>query len=132
MLGLGLWNFAAAVGALPIALSSATVAENDAGAVIGTLALVAEGAGTVQSWTVDDARFEVDGSDQLKLKAGQSLDYETESNVSVVVSANDGSTLYTQGFNIVVIDVLETDLLHLQNGAALQMQNDAALELNGA
>ncbi|MCC7339361.1 MAG: DUF4347 domain-containing protein, partial [Pirellulaceae bacterium] len=58
-----------------ITLTNATVAESAAGASIGTVAVVDPDAGDSHTWSVDDARFEIVGN-QLKLKAGQLLDYE--------------------------------------------------------
>gem|GEM_PF-5672610 len=78
-----------------ISLSASTVAENSAGAVIGTLTTTDADDGDSVSYTVDDNRFEVvDG--QLKLKAGQSLDHETADSVDVTVTATDNGGLSRQ------------------------------------
>lgn len=58
-----------------MALSSNTIDENVAGAVIGKLATDEDAADT-HTFKVDDTRFEVDALGNLKLKAGQSLNYE--------------------------------------------------------
>ncbi len=60
--------------------------------IIGTLATTdpddaAEAFGQ-HSYSVSDSRFEISGN-QLQLKAGQSLDYETEPTISVTVTATD-------------------------------------------
>ena len=65
-----------------MALSASKVAENAAGAVIGTLSVTDPDAGDKQSFSVSDSRFEV-VNNQLKLKSGVSLDYEQGSSVSV-------------------------------------------------
>ncbi len=90
-----------------ISLSSTTVAENAAGATVGTLSVTDPDAGDSHSFTVSDARFEV-VSDALKLKAGQSLDYETEPTVSLTVTATDSGLLtFDQPFTITVTDANE-------------------------
>ncbi|WP_296713287.1 cadherin-like domain-containing protein [Tistrella sp.] len=74
-------------------VSGSTVAENDAGAVIGTVTAT-DPDGDALSYTVDDARFEiVDG--QLKLKDGIALDHEAEPSVTLVLTATDGDGLAT-------------------------------------
>ncbi|MET0092277.1 MAG: retention module-containing protein, partial [Sedimenticola sp.] len=74
-----------------IALDNQSVAENSAGAVIGTLSTTDPDAGDSHTYTVSDSRFEVVG-DQLKLKAGESLDYESEVTVNVTVTSTDSGT----------------------------------------
>ena len=74
-----------------IELSNATIAENAAGAVVGTLTSVDADAGDQFSYEVSDGRFEVvDG--QLKLKDGMSLDHESEPSVSISVTSSGGRT----------------------------------------
>jgi VCBS repeat-containing protein len=91
-----------------ISLDNATVAENAAGAIIGNLTTTDPDAGDTHSYTVNDARFEVVAG-QLKLKAGQSLDFETEPSVNVTVTSTDAGGLSTnQLFAITVTNVNET------------------------
>ncbi len=52
------------------------MAENAAGAIIGNLGVVDPDVGDTHTWSVDDVRFEVVAG-QLKLKAGQSLNFES-------------------------------------------------------
>ncbi len=90
-----------------IALSNASVDENAAGAVVGSLSTTDVDDGDTHSYAVDDARFEVVGGD-LKLKDGVSLDHETESSVAVEVTTTDASgATYSETFNIAVGDVNE-------------------------
>ncbi len=91
-----------------IALSNATVAENAAGAVIGTLSTVDPDAGDSHTYTVSDSRFEiVDG--QLKLKDGTSLDHEAEPSVAIQVTTTDaGGLTYSENFTVTVENVNET------------------------
>lgn len=88
-----------------LALSNSSVDENDDGASVGVLTM--SDAGSTYTFTVDDVRFEVDGSNNLKLKAGETLDYETEQTVEVEVTAtdNDSSATFTKDFTITVTDV---------------------------
>ncbi|MES0828542.1 hypothetical protein, partial [Ruegeria sp. SCP11] len=68
--------------------------------------------GDSHTFSVDDARFEVVAG-QLKLKAGEALDHETEDTVNVEVTAEDtGSLTYSETFVITVNDLNEapTDL----------------------
>ena len=80
------------------------VPENVAGAVIGLLTAI-DDTDTGVTYTVDDARFEVVGG-QLKLKDGISLDYGTETVVSVTVTAveTDGDT-YSETFVVPVLGI---------------------------
>ena len=71
-----------------ITLDNSSVLENSAGAFIGNLAVLDPDPGDTHAWSVDDIRFEVIGT-QLKLKSGESLDYETASTVTLIVSAID-------------------------------------------
>ncbi|MBL4864717.1 MAG: cadherin repeat domain-containing protein, partial [Rhodobiaceae bacterium] len=90
-----------------IALSNSSVAENTAGAVVGTLSTTDVDAGDTHSYAVDDARFEVVGG-ELKLKAGVSLDHEAADSVDVVVTTTDsGGATYSETFSIAVGDVNE-------------------------
>ena len=101
-------------------LSNASVAENDAGAVIGDLS-VTDDAGDTQAYQVSDDRFEVVGS-QLKLKDGISLDHEANESVSVTVTATDESGLSTEEtFEIAVGDVNEAP-------TGLNVSNDTIAE----
>ncbi|WP_350333054.1 cadherin domain-containing protein [Coralliovum pocilloporae] len=95
-----------------INLSANTVTENDAGAVVGTLTSVDRDVNDTHTYTVSDSRFEVvddgSGNKQLKLKDGVSLDHETESSVTVSVTANDGNGgTYSENMTINVSDVNE-------------------------
>ncbi|MCA0940154.1 carbohydrate-binding protein, partial [Salipiger pacificus] len=75
-----------------------------AGAIIGTVSSV-DPEGTAVSFTVDDARFQIDGDDQLTLRPGESLDFGSEPTVSVEVTAfDDTGQQSTQTFVITVND----------------------------
>ncbi len=92
-----------------ITLSGLTVAENNIAAVIGTLGVSDVDDGDTHTWSVDDARFEIVGG-QLRLRAGQSIDHETEPTVNLTISAIDqgGAGLtYNEPFVITATDVDE-------------------------
>ena len=111
-----------------ISLSNTTVAENAAGATVGTLSVTDPDAGDSHSFTVSDARFEV-VSGALKLKAGQSLDYETEPTVSLTVTATDSGTLsVSQPFTITVTDANDPPVAYNQTfGVAENAANGTAV-----
>ena len=104
-----------AVGA-PV-LAAETVEENASGAVIGTLsASDPDGDGGAVTFTVADDRFEVVGT-ALKLKDGQSLDFETAPQVTVDVAADDGVNVVTGNVTFDVVNV--NDAPTLADGATL-------------
>ena len=104
-----------------VSLSNAAVDENADGAIVGVLSATdadgpAGGAFSQHAFSVDDARFYVDGANNLRLKAGETLNFETEPTVSVNVTATDlnGAGLsLAQSFTISV-----NDLVDIVNGTA--------------
>ncbi|MGI9506241.1 MAG: cadherin domain-containing protein, partial [Geminicoccaceae bacterium] len=78
----------------PGTVYNAAVAENADGATVGSLTTNDPDSGDVISYGVSDTRFEVVAG-ELKLKAGQSLDFETEPTVSLDVTATDSGGLTT-------------------------------------
>jgi hypothetical protein len=92
-----------------IQLSNATVVENTAGLLIGLLTATDPDAGSVHTFSVADPRFEVVGN-QLRLRAGQSLDFEATPTLALAVTARDnGSPPQSATFSqtIVVTNVNE-------------------------
>ncbi|MCA8894499.1 MAG: hypothetical protein KDA48_04520 [Amphiplicatus sp.] len=103
-----------------ITLSSTSVAENDAGGVVGTLGAMDPDFGDVLTFTVSDDRFEVVG-DELKLKDGVAFDFETDGPVKVTVTATDAGGLSTeQNFTIAPTDVNEGPALSFVSLPGLQ------------
>ncbi len=87
-----------------LALSAATVSENAPGAAIGTLTVTDPDAGDSHVFSVSDDRFEVVNG-QLKLKAGQALDFEAAASVPVVVTATDrGGLSFQKTFTVTVVN----------------------------
>jgi VCBS repeat-containing protein len=74
-----------------ITLSNASVEEGNTAAVIGDLT-VNDIDSSNFTYMVNDNRFEVVNA-QLKLKAGVSLDFESESNINLEITATDDGTL---------------------------------------
>jgi VCBS repeat-containing protein len=107
-----------------VSLANSTMAENAAGATIGTLSTTDVDAGDTHTYTVSDDRFEVvNGS--LKLKAGVALDYETASTIKVTVTATDSGNLSkTEAFTITVHDQNEAPTALTVTPAAVN-ENDA-------
>ena len=102
-----------------LALSDNHVAENAAGAVIGTLSVSDVDANDSATYSVSDARFEVVNG-QLKLKDGVSLNYEAAHSVDVTVTATDSGKLSTQQtFTIQVGDVNEAPVNTLPKTATV-------------
>lgn len=88
-----------------ISLSNSNVNENAAGATIGTLSTADVDPGDTHTYTIDDTRFEVVGG-QLRLKAGQSLNFESEPTVPLTISTTDsGMASSNKAFVISVNDL---------------------------
>jgi hypothetical protein len=95
-----------------ISLSNASVAENDSGAVIGTLSATDPngGAGLTFSLVGDSqSYYEIVDGTTLKLLDDISFDYEGDAVIppAVVQVTDPGGLTYTQEFNIEVVDVNE-------------------------
>ncbi len=87
-----------------ITLDNLSVDEFSAGVIVGNLSTIDADAGDTHTYTVDDLRFEIIG-DQLKLQAGQSLEYAIDPTVNVTITSTDGEGLSTsQTFPITVND----------------------------
>jgi len=90
-----------------IALDNLSLDENVAGAEVGTLAASDPDASDSHTFSVDDGRFEVVG-DMLKLKDSMSLDHETESEVTLNITATDaGGLSHTEQFTVSVRDMAD-------------------------
>jgi hypothetical protein len=97
-----------------IQLVAGTVLENSPGAVIGTLSATDPEPGDAHTFTTTDSRFEIVG-DQLKLKPGQSVNYEAGAIVTVSITATDNgsparSFTQTVSFNVTDVNEPPTDL----------------------
>ena len=115
-------------GPTDLALDGSTVAENEAGATVGTLSSFDPDAGDTVTYSVSDPRFEVvDG--ELKLVDGESLDHESAESLDITVTATDSEGLSTQEtFTIDVTDVNEgpSDLA-LDNTSVAENQAGAVI-----
>ncbi len=90
-----------------ISLSPKVVAENAVGATIGTLTVIDPDADDMHTFVVSDGRFEV-VADQLRLKAGLRLDYETEPSINLDITVTDsGGLALSTPFTIGVTDAFE-------------------------
>ncbi|WP_417456237.1 VCBS domain-containing protein [Kordiimonas sp.] len=86
-------------------LSNRSVKENVAGAVVGTISSTDPNGDNI-TFSVNDSRFEVAGT-TLKLKAGISLDFETEPTVDLSLRATDSTGLSI--IRVVRLSVVDTD-----------------------
>ncbi len=100
-----------------ISLGSGVLAvdENAEGAVIIDV-IATDPDGDTLTWTTDDSRFEVadigGGTMALRLKAGESLDAETETDVTVLVTATDPDGLFsTRSINFSVVNIDEAPVV---------------------
>ncbi len=92
-----------------ITLDNLTVDENDAGAVIGNLGVADADTGDTHTWSVNDARFEIVGT-QLKLKTTESLNKEAEPTVNLTITVIDqggAGVAFNKLLTITVNDVNE-------------------------
>ena len=88
-----------------------SVSENSDGAIVGDLVVTDPDHSTGFTFTLSDDRFEVvnfSGTDRLKLKDGETLDYEQESQIPIEIKVTDpDNKSFTQSFNLTVNDVNE-------------------------
>jgi hypothetical protein len=90
-----------------ISLSATSVDENALGAEVGSLSATDVDAGDSFTYTVDDARFEIDGA-TLKLTAESKLNYEQETSITVNVTVSDSaSATFSKDMTIDVNDLLD-------------------------
>ncbi|NVJ90387.1 MAG: tandem-95 repeat protein, partial [Methylocystaceae bacterium] len=92
-----------------ITLDNLNVNEAADGAVIGTLSTADVDTGDSFTYTVSDARFEVDApTGALKLKSGYKLNYETEPTVTLTVTSTDaGGSSFDKEFTLAVNNINE-------------------------
>lgn len=87
-----------------ISVSVSSVDENQVGASIGDLSATDADSGDTHTFTTSSDRFSISGS-TLSLAEGVSLDFETESEVTVEVTATDAAgATFTQELNVSVND----------------------------
>ncbi|NVJ70015.1 MAG: DUF4347 domain-containing protein [Alphaproteobacteria bacterium] len=88
-------------------LDDTTVSEVVPGAVVGILSASDPDSRSLR-YSVSDDRFMVSDDDQLMLKPGAALDYETEPTVTLTVTVSDSlGASSSEEFDITVIDVWE-------------------------
>ncbi|WP_395812921.1 cadherin repeat domain-containing protein [Devosia sp.] len=109
------------------------LAENAAaGTAVGVVASASDADATTNAvtYSVDDARFAVDADGTVRVAAGASFDYETESSIGITVTATsaDGSTS-SQAFTLAVSDVNEAAVSAISdtNAAGNTVNENAAV-----
>ncbi len=101
--------------------STASVDEHRAGAVI-TAVETSDADGDTVTLTVSDDRFEIAGG-ELRLREGESLDYETEASLEVTITASDGNATATARVTIAVNDLtLEVRFVDATAGSGIRFQ----------
>ena len=97
-----------------VALSATAINENSDGVVIGDLSTTDVDAGDTHTYTLsgdDAASFEIVNG-QLKLKAGVSANYETQSTYAVTVTSTDsGGLTKSQDFTVTINDINDAPTL---------------------
>ncbi|MCA9212015.1 MAG: DUF4347 domain-containing protein [Planctomycetales bacterium] len=102
-------------------LDNNTVVENVDGANIGMLTAF-DADDTSHTFTVDDARFEILPTGILRLRAGESLDFEDGNPAIINVTAEDpGGATYTEQFSVFATDA--NDAPH-----DITISNDSVME----
>lgn len=112
---------------IDITITNASVLENEAGGVVGTVSAVDPDGATANDFaqhifSVDDPRFEIIGG-VLKLKDGVSLDFEAVQSIAVTITATDRNGAgfsFSKTLNITVTDAIEqifgTEFADILNG----------------
>jgi hypothetical protein len=97
-----------------ITLSGAAIPENQPAALVGTLATVDPNTSDAYTYMLRSdptGKFEISGA-TLKLKAGQSLDFETMPSVTLTIRTyNSGGLYFDKAFTIAVIDMPEVTVV---------------------
>ena len=90
-----------------INISNTSLREETDGAVVGKLSVVDPDSGDSHTLeVVDDARFHIDAGNNLRLKAGESVDFESEPTIEVTVRATDAAgESTTRTIEIHVLDI---------------------------
>ena len=111
---------------------SLSVAENDAGVSVTSLADSTDPEGDAITYTVDDDRFEVTSGQVLKLKDGVSLDHEDGASVELTLTASDpaGNESATTTVTVAVTDVNEAPSITASGGSV--DENAAGAPIAGA
>lgn len=106
-----------------ISVSNLTVDENLAGATIGSVSTTDLDPSDTHTYTVDDTRFEI-VSGQLRLRAGQSLDFESEPTVPVTITTTDSAAVFfNKSFTVSVNDQNEAPTVSLSQTSATLSEN---------
>ncbi|MEZ6137643.1 MAG: dockerin type I domain-containing protein [Pirellulaceae bacterium] len=112
-----------------IHLNSANVAENTAGAVVGTLEVADPDAdGGDYEFLVSDPRFTVDGN-TLRLLAGESLNFEREARVDIQIIARERTEDFEAAadFALSVLDRDDAPTAIVLSGFEVEEETDGAL-----
>ncbi|MCM2678111.1 DUF4856 domain-containing protein [Echinimonas agarilytica] len=109
-----------------ITLSATSITENAVGAVIGTLSATDADTGDTFTFSVDDARFALDGNG-LMLAEGVSFDFEKEQSVDLDITVTDSAN--NTFAKTVTIDV--EDALDYYDFESQSMSGESAVSYSG-
>ena len=119
-----------------ILLSNSAIAEDEPGAGVGTLTTIDPDQGESYAYVLQNdptGKFEIAGS-ILRLKAGQSIDFETTPSVDLIIRTTDsGGLSYDKTFSIAILDQSEPMVASVENwpenGLTLTLGGDGKLHL---
>lgn len=119
-----------------ITLSDNRISENDDGAVVGNLAVIDQDdpatANGQHSFTVSDNRFEVDNQSRLKLKDGVAVDFETETQIDVQVTATDGGNeSRVETFTVLIDDLADGPEVSLGDASIIRFVGERGYDRMG-
>ncbi len=115
-----------------INLSSLTIGENNPGGSVGAIAINDDDAGDAHTFIVSDARFEIVAG-QLRLKATELLDYETEASIALSITATDvGGLSLTRELTLQVVDINEAPTAIFPSGDTITENTPAGIVTNVA
>ena len=117
-----------------VALSSNKVVEGTAGAIVGAVSATDIESDTI-TYSIADAgygaSFEIDASNNLKLKSTVKADLVAKSSYSVTVNANDGTDTTATAFTVSVTDVNDAPTLTVPATVASVTEDAATSEITG-
>jgi Ca2+-binding RTX toxin-like protein len=94
--------------------------EDTDGAIVGKLTVVDRDRGDTHTFEIDDVRFEVDDQDNLRLKAGQQVNFETEQTIDLTITATDSENeSVTKQITIEVVDLNDAPILEFEQSGSI-------------
>jgi len=102
-----------------VVLSSIGVPEQIDGAIVGTVSTSDQDSGDSHTYSISDDRFEIVNG-QLKLKAGNTVDYATETTITLSITTTDAAgETFTQEFTLLVGSIQISSTSFAENSAGV-------------